>query len=98
MSKMKRLGYAAESEFVYHGIEEEEKKKMLLYHSEKLVVAYGIISLKPEKTIMVTKNLRVCGDCHSALKYITTITKREITIRDTTRFHHFKNGACKEFW
>ncbi|XP_047951270.1 pentatricopeptide repeat-containing protein At3g16610 [Salvia hispanica] len=100
MSEMKRLGYTADSEFVYHDVEEEEKEKMLLYHSEKLAVAYGIISLKPEKTIMVTKNLRVCGDCHTALKYITTITKREITVRDTTRFHHFKNGACScgEFW
>nr|AYM00565.1 pentatricopeptide repeat protein [Salvia miltiorrhiza] len=100
VAEMKRLGYTAESEFVYHDVEEEEKEKILLYHSEKLAVAYGIISLKPDKPIMVTKNLRVCGDCHTALKYITSITKREITVRDTVRFHHFKNGVCScgDFW
>lgn len=100
MAEMKRLGYTAESEFVYHDVEEEEKEKILLYHSEKLAVAYGIISLKPNKPILVTKNLRVCGDCHTALKYISIIAKREITVRDTSRFHHFKNGvcSCREFW
>ncbi|KAL6500734.1 hypothetical protein OROHE_025531 [Orobanche hederae] len=98
--EMKRLGYTPESDFVYHDVEEEEKEKILLYHSEKLAVAYGIISLKPEKPILVTKNLRVCGDCHTALKYITIIARREITVRDTSRFHHFRNGVCScgEFW
>ncbi|KAL8506358.1 hypothetical protein ACS0TY_017294 [Phlomoides rotata] len=99
-AEMKRLGYTAESDFVYHDVEEEEKEKILLYHSEKLAVAYGIISLKPNKPILVTKNLRVCGDCHTALKYITIIARREITVRDTSRFHHFRNGICScgEFW
>ncbi|KAI3465866.1 hypothetical protein Pfo_022529 [Paulownia fortunei] len=100
VAEMKRLGYTAESDFVYHDVEEEEKEKILLYHSEKLAVAYGIISLKANKPILVTKNLRVCGDCHTALKYITIIAKREITVRDTSRFHHFRNGICScgEFW
>ncbi|GFP95769.1 putative pentatricopeptide repeat-containing protein at3g23330 [Phtheirospermum japonicum] len=98
--EMKRLGYSAESDFVYHDVEEEEKEKILLYHSEKLAVAYGIISLKANKPILVTKNLRVCGDCHTAMKYITVIVKREITVRDTSRFHHFRDGVCScgDFW
>ncbi|KAG8373390.1 hypothetical protein BUALT_Bualt11G0019400 [Buddleja alternifolia] len=89
---MKRLGYRAESDFVYQDVEEEEKENILLYHSEKLAVAFGIISLQSDKPIMVTKNLRVCGDCHTALKYITIIAKRDITVRDTSRFHHFRDG------
>lgn len=99
-AEMKRLGYTAESDFVYHDVEEEEKEKILLCHSEKLAVAYGIIRLKPNKAILVTKNLRVCGDCHTALKYITIIAGREISVRDTSRFHHFRNGICScgEFW
>ncbi|KAL7103997.1 hypothetical protein ACP275_08G216400 [Erythranthe tilingii] len=99
-TEMKRLGYNTESDFVYHDVEEEEKEKILLYHSEKLAVAYGLISLKEDKPIVITKNLRVCGDCHTALKYITIITKREITVRDTSRFHHFRDGVCScgEFW
>lgn len=100
MSEMKKLGYRAESEFVYHDVEEEEKEKILLHHSEKLAVAYGIISLESDKPIVITKNLRVCGDCHNALKHISVITNREITVRDTVRFHHFRNGVCScgEFW
>ncbi|KAG8373398.1 hypothetical protein BUALT_Bualt11G0020200 [Buddleja alternifolia] len=98
--EMKRLGYRAESDFVYQDVEEEEKENILLYHSEKLAVAFGIISLQSDKPIMVTKNLRVCGDCHTALKYITIIAKRDITVRDTSRFHHFRDGICScgEFW
>ncbi|KAL3848722.1 hypothetical protein ACJIZ3_010604 [Penstemon smallii] len=98
--EMKKLGYKSEPGFVYQDVEEEEKEDILLYHSEKLAVAFGIISCKSNKPILVTKNLRVCGDCHTALKYISVIVKRDISVRDTTRFHHFKDGICScgEFW
>nr|GMD33374.1 pentatricopeptide repeat-containing protein At3g16610 [Ipomoea batatas] len=98
--EMKKLGYRSEFEFVYQDVEEEEKEQILLYHSEKLAVAFALLNLKPSKPILVTKNLRVCVDCHTALKYITTITKREITVRDASRFHHFRDGvcSCKDFW
>ncbi|KAJ4713600.1 Pentatricopeptide repeat-containing protein [Melia azedarach] len=97
---MKRLGYRAESSFVLQDVEEEEKERILLYHSEKLAIAFGIISLRPPKPILVTKNLRVCVDCHTAIKLISVITKREITVRDASRFHHFRNGVCNcgDFW
>lgn len=100
LSEMKELGYKAESDFVLHDVEEEEKERILLFHSEKLAVAFGVISLSPKKPILVTKNLRVCGDCHSALKYISIITKREIIVRDASRFHHFSDGYCNcgDFW
>nr|GMD36740.1 pentatricopeptide repeat-containing protein At3g16610 [Ipomoea batatas]GMD38360.1 pentatricopeptide repeat-containing protein At3g16610 [Ipomoea batatas] len=98
--EMKKLGYRSEFDFVYQDVEEEEKEQILLYHSEKLAVAFALLNLKPSKPILVTKNLRVCVDCHTALKYITTITKREITVRDASRFHHFRDGvcSCKDFW
>ncbi|KAM7497897.1 hypothetical protein LguiA_022311 [Lonicera macranthoides] len=100
LSEMKELGYKAESDFVLHDVEEEEKERILLFHSEKLAVAFGVISLSPKKPILVTKNLRVCGDCHSALKYISIITKRVIIVRDASRFHHFRDGSCNcgDFW
>ncbi|GAV84901.1 PPR domain-containing protein/PPR_2 domain-containing protein/DYW_deaminase domain-containing protein, partial [Cephalotus follicularis] len=100
LAEMKRLGYQAESSFVLQDVEEEEKERILLYHSEKLAIAFGIISLRPSKPIIVTKNLRVCGDCHAAMKFITLITKRAITVRDTSRFHHFRDGNCNcgDFW
>ncbi|BBH04232.1 pentatricopeptide repeat-containing protein [Prunus dulcis] len=56
---MKRLGYCAENSFVLQDVEEEEKERILLYHSEKLAIAYAILSLRPGKPILVTKNLRI---------------------------------------
>ncbi|XP_057952680.1 pentatricopeptide repeat-containing protein At3g16610 [Malania oleifera] len=98
--EMKRLGYRAGSSYVLQDVEEEEKERILLHHSEKLAIAFGILCLNPGKPILVTKNLRICGDCHAAIKYITVITRREITVRDANRFHHFKDGICNcgDFW
>ncbi|KAJ1294394.1 hypothetical protein BS78_01G143300 [Paspalum vaginatum] len=97
---IKKLGYQADTSFVLQDLEEEEKEKALLYHSEKLAIAFGVLSLSKDKTIFVTKNLRVCGDCHTAIKYITLARNRAITVRDANRFHHFKNGQCScgDFW
>ncbi|EPS61026.1 hypothetical protein M569_13774 [Genlisea aurea] len=98
--EMKGLGYRAECGYVYQDVEEEEKEGTLLYHGEKLAVAFGVLRVGGDKRIVVSKNLRVCGDCHEAIKYVTVITKREISVRDTTRFHHFKDGVCNcgDFW
>lgn len=97
---IKKLGYQADTSFVLQDLEEEEKEKALLYHSEKLAIAFGILSLGEGKTIFVTKNLRVCGDCHTAIKYMTLVRNRCIIVRDANRFHHFKNGQCScgDFW
>lgn len=59
-----------------------------------------MINTKPGTPIRITKNLRVCGDCHIAAKLISRITKREIIVRDTNRFHHFQNGVCScgDYW
>ncbi|PIA63992.1 hypothetical protein AQUCO_00201353v1 [Aquilegia coerulea] len=98
--EMKKLGYQADIGFVLQDVEVEEKERSLLYHSEKLAVAFGILSLCPSKPIVVTKNLRICGDCHSAIKLISKITKRAISVRDASRFHHFSDGTCncEDFW
>ncbi|KAJ8625615.1 hypothetical protein MRB53_034145 [Persea americana] len=97
---MKKLGYQADTRFVLQDVEEEEKERILLYHSEKLAIAFGILNLRSDKPIFVTKNLRICGDCHTAIKFITVIIKRVITVRDVNRFHHFKDGTCNctDFW
>ncbi|CAN6291903.1 unnamed protein product [Urochloa humidicola] len=100
LTDIKKLGYQADTSFVLQDLEEEEKEKALLYHSEKLAIAFGIHSLGEDKTIFVTKNLRVCGDCHTAIKYMTLVRNRVIIVRDANRFHHFKNGQCScgDFW
>jgi len=98
--QMKKLGYRVDSSFVLHDVEEEEKEQILLYHSEKVAIAFGILNTSPSSHILVTKNLRICVDCHSAIKFITLLTEREITVRDASRFHHFKDGICncQDFW
>ncbi|KAL0555709.1 hypothetical protein IC582_009665 [Cucumis melo] len=98
--ELKAVGHVPTTEFVLFDIEEEEKEHFLGYHSEKLAVAFGLIASPPNCVIRVVKNLRVCGDCHDAIKLISKITKREIIIRDTNRFHTFIDGSCscKDYW
>lgn len=98
--RMKKEGYIPETNFVLHDIEEEQKAQNLVHHSEKLAVAFGIIATDPCKPIKIFKNIRTCGDCHTAMKFISRITRREIILRDATRFHHFKDGmcTCRDYW
>ena len=78
----------------------KRKKLSLCNHSEKLAVAFGILNLNGQSTIRVFKNLRICGDCHNAIKYMSNVVGVTIVVRDSLRFHHFKNGncSCKDFW
>ncbi|KAM1307714.1 hypothetical protein ACFX13_010185 [Malus domestica] len=42
--------------------------------SEKLAVAFGLISTAPTDTNRVVNNLRVCRNCHEAIKLVSKIT------------------------
>ncbi|PPR82831.1 hypothetical protein GOBAR_AA37883 [Gossypium barbadense] len=99
-AKMKSLGHVPDYSFVLQDVEEDEKEHILMSHSERLAIAFGIISTPPKTPIRIFKNLRVCGDCHNATKYISKITEREIIVRDSNRFHHFKDGvcSCRDYW
>lgn len=85
---------------VLHDIEEEQKRELLCSHGERLAIAFGIISTPVGITIRVTKNLRVCVDCHIATTFISKIVGREIIVRDNSRFHHFRDGKCScgDYW
>jgi hypothetical protein len=85
---------------VLHDIDQEGKEDALLAHSERLAVAYGLLNSSARSPIRIIKNLRVCGDCHTALKIISDLVGRELIIRDAKRFHHFKNGlcSCRDYW
>lgn len=93
-------GYKAETRFVLHNVEESEKVNMLYGHSERLALAYGLLSIQHGMPIRVTKNLRVCGDCHTFTKLLSKVVDREIIVRDANRFHHFSDGVCScgDFW
>ncbi|XP_072954255.1 pentatricopeptide repeat-containing protein At5g16860 [Typha angustifolia] len=94
MERIKAMGYVPQVHFALHDVDDEEKSCLLYEHSEKLALAYGILTCPPGSPIRITKNLRVCGDCHSAFTFISMIVDHEIILRDSSRFHHFKKGSC----
>lgn len=101
--KIKRAGYVPDVRWALVKDDETvegEKEIMLGHHSEKLAVAFGLISTREGEPILVVKNLRICGDCHNAIKFISAIAGREITVRDAHRFHCFKEGKCScgDYW
>ncbi|KAL9690493.1 hypothetical protein QQ045_010893 [Rhodiola kirilowii] len=97
---MKEEGYVPDTSCVLHNVKEEEKENLLRGHSERLAIAFGILNTPPGSIIRVSKNLRVCNDCHLATKFISKIVDREIIVRDVRRFHHFKDGncSCGDYW
>ncbi|KAL1558907.1 pentatricopeptide repeat-containing protein-like protein [Salvia divinorum] len=98
--RMKEEGFVSHTNYVLHDVEEEQKEQNLSYHSEKLAVAFGIISTPLGTPIKVFKNLRTCVDCHTALKFVSRIAERKITVRDSSRFHCFESGrcSCQDYW
>nr|GEU61349.1 pentatricopeptide repeat-containing protein At3g62890-like [Tanacetum cinerariifolium] len=98
--KLKDAGYEADTGSVLHDIDDEEKEGSVSYHSERIAVAFGLMSIPFGKEIRVVKNLRTCDDCHTVMKLISRIYNREIIMRDRNRFHHFKDGvcSCKDYW
>ncbi len=78
--------------------EEEEKAERLCFHSEKLAIAFRLVHTPPgTPLLLLSKNLRVCPDCHEATKLIAKLRGRKIVMRDANRFHHFHtDGSCVE--
>ncbi|XP_058080635.1 pentatricopeptide repeat-containing protein At2g33760-like [Magnolia sinica] len=94
------------------GLAKEELDSLMKgqYHSERLAIAFAImknasiskttVEGKVEEPIQITKNLRFCRECHTYTKLVSKICKRELVIRDSHRFHHFKDGLCScgDYW
>ncbi|PNT75831.1 pentatricopeptide repeat-containing protein At4g21065-like [Brachypodium distachyon] len=97
---MSDAGYMPDTMPVFHDVGDDEKRNMMRSHSERLAIAFGLISTPSGTKLLVTKNLRVCEDCHVVIKLISQIVQREIIIRDVNRYHHFVNGecSCKDYW
>ncbi|GAB4844435.1 hypothetical protein Ancab_037799 [Ancistrocladus abbreviatus] len=97
---IKKAGYVPDTKFALHDVDDENKEHGLAYHSEKLAVAFALLTLLPTKPIRIFKNIRTCGDCHAAMKCISKVYDRHIVLRDSNCFHHFKQGACScnDYW
>ncbi|XP_062214488.1 pentatricopeptide repeat-containing protein At2g22070-like [Phragmites australis] len=98
--EIKKAGFVPNLNSVLHDVDDELKEEILSRHSEKLAIAFGLISTPEKTTLRIMKNLRVCNDCHTAIKFISKVVDREIIVRDATRFHHFRDGfcSCKDYW
>ena len=74
--QMKEAGYVSGTSFALHDV--EENKESFSYHSEKLAIAFGFIKTAPGNwnTHPNQKNLSVCGDCHTFMKFISKINGR----------------------
>ncbi|KAA8524531.1 hypothetical protein F0562_010954 [Nyssa sinensis] len=98
--RLKAAGFVHDTESVLHDLNYEDKEETLCNHSERLAIAFGLISTPPGTTLRITKNLRACVNCHSATKLISKLVDREIVVRDANRFHHFKDGfcSCGDYW
>lgn len=98
--KITKIGYIPDTSSVLHDVAEEEKLEILRGHSEKIAVSFGLLKTKAGMTLRVCKNLRICSDCHNAIKLVSKVVNREIVVRDNKRFHHFKNGCCScgDYW
>uniref|UniRef100_A0A0D9WVG9 X8 domain-containing protein n=1 Tax=Leersia perrieri TaxID=77586 RepID=A0A0D9WVG9_9ORYZ len=82
--RLRREGYIPRTSNVLADIEEEEKETALNYHSERLAIAFALLKSLPGIPIRIIKNLRMCGDCHVAIKLISKVYNREIIVRDRT--------------
>lgn len=100
-TKLKLVGYEPNKSHLLQLVEEDDlKEQALSLHSEKLAIAFGLISSPSSQPIRVVKNLRICGDCHEVAKLVSRVYDRDILLRDRYRFHHFRNGqcSCMDYW
>nr|DAD38291.1 TPA_asm: hypothetical protein HUJ06_008932 [Nelumbo nucifera] len=99
-SRLKLVGYTPNTSPVLFDVQDEEKEHAVSYHSEKLAIAFGLISMEAGVPIRIVKNLRVCHDCHTVSKLISNIFSRDIVLRDRNVFHYFRDGccSCRDYW
>ncbi|KAG9449442.1 hypothetical protein H6P81_009407 [Aristolochia fimbriata] len=64
--KMEKEGYVADTSFVLRDLGSQEKKQVIGYHSERLAVAFALLTFPPGRPIRVMKNLRQNGGLRSS--------------------------------
>lgn len=98
--RFKTTGYVPDTNFVLRDVEEEQKQNELLLHSEKIAVVFGIMNMATGLPIRIMKNLCICGNSHTFMKFMSNVTQGKIVVRDGNRFHHFRDGSCScnDYW
>lgn len=102
--QFKEIGYVPDTSLALHDIEEEHKEEQLYYHSEKLALVFALLNEGSlhcgGSVVRIMKNIRICVDCHNFMKLASDFLQKEIIVRDSNRFHHFKNRicSCNDYW
>lgn len=93
-------GYTPDTSELALDAGEEEKRRVVAAHSQKLAMAFGLLSTPEGAPVRVVTNLRMSKECHAYSALISEIFGREIVVRDRNRFHRFKRGACscRNYW
>lgn len=99
LAEISKDGYVFGEKFVLPDVDEREESE-LVFHSEKLAIAFGLINTSSSTALRLVQSHRICLDCHNAIKLIAKVTGREFTVRDASRFHRFKDGncSCGDYW
>ena len=104
IGRLREIGYVPDTSLSLHDVEEEHKEEQLYHHSEKLALVFAIMNESSSHcgrtAIKIMKNIRVCVDCHNFMKLASNLLQKDIVVRDSNRFHHFKDGicSCKDYW
>ncbi|KAK1619066.1 hypothetical protein QYE76_024583 [Lolium multiflorum] len=93
-------GYKPDTTDVALDVDEEEKRRAVAAHSQKLAMAFGLLSTPEGTPVRVVTNLRMSKECHAYSAMISEIFGREVVVRDRNRFHRFRRGACScgNYW
>lgn len=59
-----------------------DRRHICSHHSKKLALACALINTNQAETVYITKNMRMCDDCHVATLLISKIEIRKIVITD----------------
>ncbi|KAG9459457.1 hypothetical protein H6P81_003965 [Aristolochia fimbriata] len=98
--RLKMAGLSMDTKDILYDISEEDKEVQISYHSERLAIAFGLVSTEAGTSLRIVKNLRVCRSCHDVSKLMSKIYERDILVRDSKRFHNFTEGSCScmDYW
>ncbi|KAG9448894.1 hypothetical protein H6P81_008859 [Aristolochia fimbriata] len=77
VKKFRSEGYSPVTANVVLDLGEEDKEMCVTYHSEKLAVAFALISRAAGPSIRIVKNLRICCDCHLFMKYLSSFMRAD---------------------
>ncbi|KAK7307939.1 hypothetical protein VNO77_41436 [Canavalia gladiata] len=104
IGQLKEMGYAPDLSLALKDTEMEHKEDQLFHHSEKLALVFAIMNEGRlpcgGNVIKIMKNIRICVDCHNFMKLTSYLLQKEIVVRDSNRFHHFKYAtcSCSDYW